>query len=247
MKVQYLSGRGGRVIEREGQVIVDQHPGDERRLVVLRPIGKKLMINMKAARIKQRRNDESKWTRVGRLVGLKGKIEDQCPDCGDIYGTVKYRNAQVKRSFSGDLYRPRSGEWILECDCGWTGEPTIVPDEPAYPEPDTDDHATVLKHTQEYAEHVNETIFDGAINIHKVSWTWNGRNTSTAGRAYRYGKIELTPQYFDKHGWNEFIKVVRHELVHIWETQCAEDRSGHDVQFHDWIVPANTRRHCYGF
>lgn len=258
MEVQYLSNRTNRPMEREGQVIVDQHPGDERRLVLLRPNGKKLMICLQQGKLAQRRDDESKWTKTGRLLGVRGLIEDECPDCGSTTCTLLYRNVKLvaysKRpgrttpinDSDKRLQRSKLGEWYCECNCGARFEPRLEPEQPPWPEPETTDSGELLVEAQKYAEHVNEEIFDSEIDLDAISWEWNSRNTNTAGRAWAY-KIQLTPAYLEKHGWNEFLKVIRHELIHVWESHAGNDRSGHSAQFHDWLVRANTRRHCKHF
>jgi predicted RNA-binding Zn-ribbon protein involved in translation (DUF1610 family) len=250
VEIDYISRRGSRIMTREGSVVVDQFPGDKRRFVVQRPNGKKLKFELPGYTMRQQRDDESKWTRTGKIVEVRDfLVEDECPSCGHEMAELERVEVDVQESNVSDgPYMPRGGDWLARCtNCLETHDPQTTPNEPPWPEPDDlDDHGEVLQSVQEYAEHVNDEIFDGQINLGRVSWEWNSRNTNTAGRAWSY-KIQLTPQYLEQHGWNEFLKVVRHEMIHVWENHAGHDSSGHSAQFHGWLVDANTRRHCKHF
>lgn len=248
-EIDYLSRRGKREMTREGSVIVDQFPGDKRRLVLQRPNGKKLKFELPSYTLEQQRDDESKWTKTGKIVEVRDLvIEDECP-CGCETAELKRVNVRVAESNIGNgPYMPEGGEWHAVCtDCGDEHDVQTKPDEPPWPEPDDlEDHSEVLQEVQAYAEQVNDEVFNGEIQLHDLIWSWNSQNSSTAGAAWSH-KIELTPQYLEEHGWNEFLKVVRHELIHVWENHHGSQSSGHSAQFHSWLVDANTRRHCKHF
>jgi hypothetical protein len=246
MQVSYVSRRGKRVITREGDVEVDQFPGNERRFVIRRSNGKQLMLHLENPQVWQRRDNESKWTRVGRPTSVQGVIDDTCPNCGEVQGRLWLDGIELTESFKRDRpHRRGNCEWKFQClGCNQTTTPDTTPSEPPYPEPeDCGWNSETLEQIREYADVVSEEVFDGELST--VSWSWNGNNSSVAGRHY-VGKIELTPQYLETHGWNEVLKVVRHEMIHAWQTQI-HGSGGHDAAFHDWMVPANTRRHCYSF
>lgn len=254
-EIDYISNRGSRVMTREGDLVTEQFPGDKRRFVLVRPVGKKLKFELPGTALEQRRDDDSKWTETGRIVEIRGLVvEDECPDCGAATGTLTRTDVEVSETNPpewtdrvSEPYMTQHGGWSVQCsDCGQEHDPKTTPDEPAWPEPGTDDEAELLRDVQAYAEHVNEEMFNGEINLDSVRWEWNSRNSSVAGRAWGH-KVQLTPQYLEQHGWNEFLKVVRHELIHVWENHAGDERSGHSAQFHNKLIEANTRRHCKHF
>ena len=245
VEIDYLSNRGNRVITREGDVVAEQFPGDKRRFVIERPIGKRLKFELPSNDLEQQREPGSKWTSTGDIVAVRGFTLD-CPECGTEC-PLRIDGVSVETSsFEDNKYVSGRSSWKLDCENCGNVKPQSKPDEPAWPKPNLDDQSDILHAVQDYAAHVNDEIFNGEIDLDRLSWTWNSRNTNTAGRAWSY-KIELTPQYLDANSWNDFLQVVRHELIHVWEHHAGNDRAGHNGQFHDWIVDANTRRHCSHF
>jgi len=248
MKIQYLANRGDPLKEREGELVVDQSPGDERRFVFERFNGKQIMVGCWRDKVWQRRDESSKWTKIGRPIGFIGHVQDYCPECDEVTdGEVRYRGTVLLRGkiYTDRIRREKIGDWRFECGCGVISDLQLKPDEPVYPEPeDLDKPRRVLDRVEEYAEVCNDEIFNGEIDLDRVTFKMNHRWKRVGGRANGYS-ITLSGNHLDRDGWNEFLDIVRHELIHVWQYH-AEDgmNGGHDAQFHGWLVPACTKRHC---
>lgn len=113
----------------------------------------------------------------------------------------------------------------------------------------------VIPHARKWA---NEVWPGGTVDVDDISWFWNTQLTSCAARAY-WGTsvpdtmvdggppaIGLAPAYYYQHGLDEMLKVVRHELIHIWQRNHENgfDRGGHGQDFKQWIGDMDTHRYC---
>ena len=102
---------------------------------------------------------------------------------------------------------------------------------------------------------VSEVWSGGTVDLDATHFFWNTRLRSSAGMAYqdravpkkidaRYA-IGLAPAYYHRHGVDELLKVVRHELIHQWQFQHPDGgRGGHGPKFKQWIDDLDTHRHC---
>lgn len=112
----------------------------------------------------------------------------------------------------------------------------------------------VIPHARKHAE---ETWPGGTVDVDEIDWFWNPQLTSCAGRAY-WGSsvpktyadsppaIGLAPGYYYKHGLDELLKVVRHELIHVWQRNHENgfDRGGHGQDFKQWLDDMDCDRYC---
>lgn len=90
-------------------------------------------------------------------------------------------------------------------------------DVPAIPESDVE--------LMEYLEHCNKVSFEGILKITKAAF--NSRLKTTAGRAWRSGKVEMNTHIECKY---EFLSTALHELTHLYEFQSFGD-SSHGKRF----------------
>jgi len=103
---------------------------------------------------------------------------------------------------------------------------------------------------------VNEVWPGGTVDVDEISWFWNTRLRSCAGKAYHGNAVPqmagdadlaigLAPAYFYQHGRGELLAVVRHELIHCWEFNHTDiNGCGHGPKFKQWIDDMDTHRHC---
>lgn len=112
----------------------------------------------------------------------------------------------------------------------------------------------VIPHARKKA---NEVWPGGTVDVDEIDWFWNPQLTNAAGKAYfgtavptRYASgrlaVGLAPAYYYQHGIDELLKVVRHELIHVWEAEHPNATKGmsHSRQFKQWIDDMDTHRHC---
>lgn len=106
-------------------------------------------------------------------------------------------------------------------------------------------------------EKVNEVWPGGTVDVDNIDWFWNPQLSNSAGMAYhgtavpeRYSDaqhaIALAPEYYYKHGTEELLKVVRHELIHQWQYMHPDSPNGggHGRGFKQWVDDMNTNRYC---
>jgi len=103
---------------------------------------------------------------------------------------------------------------------------------------------------------VDEVWPGGTVDVDEISWFWNTRLRKCAGKAYHGTAVPqmvgdaqlaigLAPEYYYKHGIKEMLKVVRHELVHIWQYNHPDSNGGgHGSDFKQWLDDMDTHRHC---
>lgn len=96
----------------------------------------------------------------------------------------------------------------------------------------------------------------GTVDVDEISWFWNTRLRRCAGKAYSGNAVPqmagdarlaigLAPRYFYKHGVEELLSVVRHELIHIWQYEHPDsNKGGHGPKFRQWLDDMDTHRHC---
>lgn len=96
----------------------------------------------------------------------------------------------------------------------------------------------------------------GTVDVDSISWFWNPQLSHCAGKAY-YGNavpktyadgnlaIGLAPMYYYKHGVDELLELVRHELIHVWSYEHPDvSNVGHGPKFKQWLGDMDTHRHC---
>lgn len=102
---------------------------------------------------------------------------------------------------------------------------------------------------------VNEVWPGGTVDVDDITWFWNNRLSTHAGMAYR-GRavpnsvdgqlaIGLAPAYYYKHGTDDLLELVRHELIHIWcyEHPDCDSGEGHGPKFKQWLDDMDTSMH----
>jgi hypothetical protein len=115
-------------------------------------------------------------------------------------------------------------------------------------------HDVVIPHARTKA---NDVWPGGTVDVDEINWFWNPQLSNAAGMAYhgsavpqRYvdGRlaIGLAKEYYYKHGVEDLLEVVRHELIHIWQYEHpdAPNGHGHGPGFKQWMNDMDTHRHC---
>lgn len=112
----------------------------------------------------------------------------------------------------------------------------------------------VVPHAEKAA---NDVWPGGTVDVDEIDIFWNSYLSSCAGRAY-YGSavpdsmadgrlaIGLAPEYYYRHGLDELLRTVRHELIHIWayEHPDVDSNHGHGPRFKAWLDEMDTDRYC---
>lgn len=112
----------------------------------------------------------------------------------------------------------------------------------------------VIPHARDRAEDVWP---GGTVDVDEICWFWNPQLSNSAGMAYRDSAcprryvpddyrlaIGLAKEYFYRHGVDELLEVVRHELIHIWQYEHEMGSGGHGSDFRQWMDDLDTHRHC---
>jgi predicted SprT family Zn-dependent metalloprotease len=113
-------------------------------------------------------------------------------------------------------------------------------------EADEDDAIELAQHHAEQA--VERTGM--AVNLNRVEWRVT-RELRTKHGYHRGGFIKLSMDSLETNGWQEFLRVVRHELVHVWQYQNdVDDRPAkntferfHGSSFEQWMPILNVDKH----
>jgi hypothetical protein len=97
----------------------------------------------------------------------------------------------------------------------------------------------------------------GTVDVDDIYWFWNPQLSDSAGMAYRDSAcprryvptdyrlaIGLAKAYYYKHGVDELLEVVRHELIHVWQYEHKMGSGGHGSDFKQWLGDMDTHRHC---
>jgi SprT-like protein len=94
------------------------------------------------------------------------------------------------------------------------------------------------------AEHFPE------LPVEAITWETSTRMERSAGKAIydpagedEEITIRLSWDAYQEYGWEQFARVVRHELIHAWQYHEHGD-GDHGPTFRQWIEPLETDRHC---
>lgn len=111
--------------------------------------------------------------------------------------------------------------------------------------PEEADEGEIIELAQQHAEQVIERT-EMAVNLEPVAW--RATRELRAKHGYHQGNfIKLSIHSLETHGWQEFLRVVRHELVHAWQHQNnIDDRPAknkfkrfHGPSFEQWMPILN--------
>ena len=86
------------------------------------------------------------------------------------------------------------------------------------------------------------------LPVEAIDWETSRRMQRSAGVAiYEHRREEITIRLswdaYEAYGWEQFSRVVRHELIHAWQYN-ERDEADHGPTFRQWIEPLETDRHC---
>ena len=92
------------------------------------------------------------------------------------------------------------------------------------------------------AEHFPE------LPVATIDWETSTRMQRSAGVAiYEHQRKQITIRLswdaYEAYGWEQFSRVVRHELIHAWQYH-EYGEADHGPSFRQWIEPLETDRHC---
>ncbi|ADJ16716.1 SprT family zinc-dependent metalloprotease [Halalkalicoccus jeotgali] len=98
-------------------------------------------------------------------------------------------------------------------------------------------HATKIA-----AEHFPE------ISVGMIDWETSTRMQRSAGVAIydqqsEQVTIRLSWDAYESYGWEQFSRVIRHELIHAWQYH-EYGEADHGSTFRQWVEPLETDRHC---
>lgn len=115
-------------------------------------------------------------------------------------------------------------------------------------------HDVVIPHARKTA---TETWPGGTVSVDEIKFFWNEHLTRCAGKAYWGSAIPrsyveneyrlavgLAPEYYYKHGIDALLRVVRHELIHIWQYEHEMGSGGHGKDFRQWLDDVDADRYC---
>jgi predicted SprT family Zn-dependent metalloprotease len=86
------------------------------------------------------------------------------------------------------------------------------------------------------------------LRVDAIDWETSTRMQRSAGRAiYDHRSKEITIRLswdaYEAYGWEQFARVVRHELIHAWQYH-KHGAADHGPTFRQWVEPLETDRHC---
>jgi SprT-like protein len=86
------------------------------------------------------------------------------------------------------------------------------------------------------------------LPVERITWETSTRLQRSAGMAiYEHQSKEITIRLswdaYKVYGWEQFARVVRHELIHVWQ-YCKYGEAGHGSTFCQWTEALETDRHC---
>ncbi|MFC7009370.1 SprT family zinc-dependent metalloprotease [Halalkalicoccus salilacus] len=92
------------------------------------------------------------------------------------------------------------------------------------------------------AEHFPE------LPVESITWETSIRMQRSAGVAiYDRQSTEITIRLswdaYEAYGWEQFARIVRHELIHAWQYH-EYGEADHGSTFRQWVGPLETDRHC---
>lgn len=87
-----------------------------------------------------------------------------------------------------------------------------------------------------------------ALPVDSITWETSTRMQRSAGVAiYERQSTEITIRLswdaYETYGWEQFARVVRHELIHAWQYHEYSE-ADHGPTFRQWVEPLETDRHC---
>ena len=86
------------------------------------------------------------------------------------------------------------------------------------------------------------------LSIESITWETSTRMQRSAGVAI-YDRqsneitIRLSWDAYEAYSWEQFTRVVRHELIHAWQYH-EHSEADHGPTFRRWVEPLETDRHC---
>ncbi|WP_332100926.1 SprT family zinc-dependent metalloprotease [Halalkalicoccus salilacus] len=92
------------------------------------------------------------------------------------------------------------------------------------------------------AEHFPE------LPVESIRWETSTRMQRSAGvaiydRQSEVITIRLSWDAYEAYGWEQFARIVRHELIHAWQYH-EHGEADHGSTFRRWVEPLETDRHC---
>ena len=86
------------------------------------------------------------------------------------------------------------------------------------------------------------------LPVESITWETSTRMQRSAGVAiYDRQSTEITIRLswdaYETYGWEQFSRVVRHELIHAWQYH-EYGEADHGPTFRQWVEPLETDRHC---
>lgn len=87
-----------------------------------------------------------------------------------------------------------------------------------------------------------------ALPVEAIDWETSTRMQRSAGVAiYDHQSEQITIRLswdaYEAYGWEQFSRVIRHELIHAWQYH-EYDEADHGSSFRQWVEPLETDRHC---
>ena len=126
---------------------------------------------------------------------------------------------------------------------------TAEPAEPSYSGSDPDELREAI---EDYQKWCSENYDELELDLDGIPVEVSHKLKKTAGKAaWRKGKDEVKYiryafKAYDKWGWDEFAKTIRHELIHVHTVQNYQ-KGGHGRLFKTLVEPLDTHRHCESF
>lgn len=93
------------------------------------------------------------------------------------------------------------------------------------------------------------------LPVEDITWQTSTRMKASAGKAiYRPDGdsdddeviVRLSWNAYQQYGWEKFARVVRHELIHVWQYH-THGKGGHGWTFEQWVEALDTDRTCEMF
>ncbi len=86
------------------------------------------------------------------------------------------------------------------------------------------------------------------LPVEAINWETSTRMQRSAGVAIYDQQseqitIRLSWDAYEAYGWEQFSRVVRHELIHAWQYH-EYSKADHGSTFKQWVEPLETDRHC---
>ncbi|RDI39856.1 SprT family protein [Falsibacillus pallidus] len=95
---------------------------------------------------------------------------------------------------------------------------------------------------QQLTETISENVFGKTFN-HKA--LFNKRLRTTGGRyMLRSHNIEINPAYYEEHGMDELIGIIKHELCHYHLHIEGKGHQHRDEDFRKLLKETGSPRHC---